>query len=360
QDHERHAGGLPGSSSAPDLADTPPTLPPIQTPARTGYITRAAGEDEWNIQGCEQLGNLCVLQLYDETTVVCQAYERIAETRSSTSESNYDAPQGMPWLYYGLLNHQDASAIAGTVPQLTLDLSSSGAGVSSLPFVLATYALNGTFLGLQNVSAQLQFCPPTPQSSGWLLPGYSYAEQCTVQLFGLASDSLDTVFYDLFLTDDTNTLIPVPVRILNFLSAGVQVNAGGSGTATTGNRLFRRFFLADNAAGTQDGIISALRVATTVTVWITKADSDGSIYIPMVDIEYSERDATLVSDTDASTFSAPAFSFTVHYTMSMSSFYNTMQIVFSLLCIFAGMVAFHRARIWSDRNYAPAEQWDMH
>ena len=63
----------------------------------------------------------------------------------------------MPWLYYGLLSREDASAIVNKIPDVKVDVS-SGSGVNALPFVMAVYNLNGTFLGLQNLTTQFEVC----------------------------------------------------------------------------------------------------------------------------------------------------------------------------------------------------------
>ena len=43
-----------------------------------------------NITLCQQLGNMCVLQLYDKTSVACSAYIDIAKSRPILSSLLYD------------------------------------------------------------------------------------------------------------------------------------------------------------------------------------------------------------------------------------------------------------------------------
>ena len=61
----------------------------------------------------------------------------------------------MPWLYYGLLSRENAQTIAAKVPNLALDVT-PGSFFSKLPFVLAVYDLQGSFIGLQNLNTDLQ------------------------------------------------------------------------------------------------------------------------------------------------------------------------------------------------------------
>jgi hypothetical protein len=43
-----------------------------------------------NITFCEKLANLCVLQMYDQSSVACAAYIKIAQSRPILSSSLYD------------------------------------------------------------------------------------------------------------------------------------------------------------------------------------------------------------------------------------------------------------------------------
>lgn len=43
-----------------------------------------------NVTYCEKLGNLCVLQMYDRTSVACAAYINIAKSRPILSSSLFD------------------------------------------------------------------------------------------------------------------------------------------------------------------------------------------------------------------------------------------------------------------------------
>lgn len=77
-----------------------------------------------------------------------------------TNIFNYLRPSNMPWLYYGLLSGESAESIAAKEPSISLDVT-PGSYFSKLPFVLAVYDSKGTFVGLQNLTTDLQvliFC----------------------------------------------------------------------------------------------------------------------------------------------------------------------------------------------------------
>jgi hypothetical protein len=48
------------------------------------------GCQAWNITKCEELGNLCVLEMYDKSSAACQAYQTIAKARPVVSNILYD------------------------------------------------------------------------------------------------------------------------------------------------------------------------------------------------------------------------------------------------------------------------------
>lgn len=65
-----------------------------------------------------------------------------------------------------------------------------------LPLVVATFAFNGTFLGLHNVSDQLLICKELPPrfEAAWNV-GVQYEVYCYVGVASLTSS--DPIFYDL-------------------------------------------------------------------------------------------------------------------------------------------------------------------
>lgn len=152
-------------------------------------------QDEWDFISCQTLANLCVLLNYDETAPACLFYQTIAKKRSFASYSYLDKPEGIPWLYYGFLNTETAISTVSKAPNIIVDITLTSS-YSSLAFVGAKYALNGTYLGLFNVSTEFQFCPDLI-SLKWFNAGHNYNVNCNLNIYNLAFSGSETIFYEL-------------------------------------------------------------------------------------------------------------------------------------------------------------------
>ena len=72
------------------------------------YLDAAVGCAEFkDVQKCQLLANLCVLQLYNSAAEVCALYKNIVETLPDDTELAYPEyyiddgfKMRMPWLYY--------------------------------------------------------------------------------------------------------------------------------------------------------------------------------------------------------------------------------------------------------------------
>ncbi|KAJ3194492.1 Meckelin [Irineochytrium annulatum] len=312
----------------------------------------------WDEESCQVLGNLCVLQLYLQTSIACQFYQSLVASRvPSMFPSPFQRPRDMPWLYY---QEKPTTLITQFTPNITIDLTST-MNNSALNFYLATYALNGTFLGYQPLQNQLQFC-----SSGWtdVAPwqkiGHDYSLECEITLQTLINTTAQTVFFDIctfcpsdvlqtlttsaaVLVDNTGAYVPVPVRILNNLGNTLDTQKAADGDFT-GSTFTRRFFLLDNVSGVSNGVLKVIRVVSQV-----------------LDIAYSSREIG-IAQTPKTThqYNYPKIDLTVTYTMSMDSFWRTMQILFSLATILAILFSLYVARNTNKRNMTgPGDSIDM-
>jgi len=70
--------------------------------------------------------------------------------------------------------------------------------------VAGLWTLNGTFIGFQNISSQLQLCPVSPPSTAynWLATGHQYSNQCQLNLLTVLGghgvwDANGVIFFDL-------------------------------------------------------------------------------------------------------------------------------------------------------------------
>ncbi|TPX32052.1 hypothetical protein SmJEL517_g04744 [Synchytrium microbalum] len=332
----------------------------------TSMYLRAASkcQYEWDVASCELLGNLCILNLYDESTAPCATYERVAAQRPGTG-STVDVPQYMPWLYYGLLgSHVDPATTLSARLNLSLSVRYSDTTTTSIPFYLAMYTLNGTFLGMQPLTTQLQFCEGSSLNNrkSWTGVGRNYQSSCKLNLASLLSGFVSTVFYEIYVLDGTGSYAPVPIRLLDFRNSNGYVNPSGGPNAITGDRFVRRFFMVDVTSGqtTAGATPQVIRVASSIQIWIQLNPSySGNVYIPVVDIKYIERDVSTLSVSDTSSVSVPTLSFTVTHMMPMDGFWRNMTIAFAIVQVFAGLLGLYRAQTWSQRNLGPQDAMDL-
>lgn len=120
------------------------------------------------VRACQALANLCVLALYAPSHPACGLYTQLANVRRlnpalATPTLLHDL-QGDAVKSDGSLKRQmsfgspvtPASLGAGS-PAAAASIAGAGAS-DSLEVILAAYALNGTFLGLQRLTDQLHYC----------------------------------------------------------------------------------------------------------------------------------------------------------------------------------------------------------
>ncbi|KAI8826206.1 Meckelin [Fimicolochytrium jonesii] len=265
--------------------------------------------------------------------------------------------RGLPRIYYGLgTTLEDSTTVTSQVVTLP-------AGSDTLNLLLGAYTLNGTFLGYEPVGAQLQYCLQTPidQTTAWLKIGHNFEGSCRVNLTSLLQGRAGVVFYQLYIRDATSTLLPIPIRLTNYRATGArQPNLDPDPLSYGSSTLFRRFFVTDGVSGVEGGVRRAVRGVQGVRVWIRKAPGARSVYIPVVDLTYFERDVSTLSGADGgSDVSFPQVTFEMHYTAPLDSFWKAVKIVFALVCVYAGFLALYRARAWSARNLGAGEGWDV-
>ncbi|MEW5313740.1 MAG: hypothetical protein WDW38_005281 [Sanguina aurantia] len=231
-----------------------------------------------------------------------------------TSTSTKPATGPMPWLYYQGSAYSQDKSMAIRVRFQGGSLASGS--VSSLEFVLASYRVNGTFLGYRNWTTQFQICGAAKRDSSlWHRFGWEYANRCSVGLSDVLSELTDTtqpVFYELFLRDSNATLYPVPVRIGN--KDITDKNTDSSQGAV------RRFFYVDNMLGVsaQTGSLQAVQFPTAFSLNVTLMDSPrNAIYPPYLYIMYGgyqvSSSASSGGSSDPASTPAQAAYFAVNY-----------------------------------------------
>jgi meckelin len=314
---------------------------------------------------CQTLANLCVLQQYNALSYPCSVFQEISNLRSSI-ENIATWPQSMPWLYY----RTPSTPCKDTSLQMTMSLNSL-----QLEFIVATYTLNGTFLGYSDVETLFTYCPmPSPwtQTGGgsssttlWMIFGSSQyiSFKCDP---GLLVDR-SQLFYELFLKDTvTGLLMPISVRITNLLdSSGKRPNSKFiSRDLCKSNEIHvRRFYLFDISTGiteTSPDSPVALRFAEYIRLDIRITESDPeSIYTPVLTLQYKDTtiDSTTETPADAqapftsyTAASNPTVTFEVIYSMNSKTFFTTLNGFFIAGIVVAILVFLSKYFNWRTRN----------
>ncbi|KAL1495402.1 hypothetical protein AB1Y20_016770 [Prymnesium parvum] len=312
-------------------------------------------------EACQAVGNLCVLQLYDETTEACRLYRALQDFSTTVpSHQENEWRLRMPGLYYA------EGPAAYTIENINyLEVALPPSAGSELQYMLAAYSLNGTYLGLSVLDAQLQLCSGISRHpSAFRSVGTSQRLACDLTLSQLL-EYAEPVFFDLYLyhdpelspstffpstggaSDAAKSLYPVPVKLLNYQRNGVRPNADGdSTTARLNDQLTRRFFLVDSAAGATDGaaatLPSAVRWASLVELLFTLRTTvhPSRVLPPVLTVEYSEAvlPATATAASLDQTYAqlggaTPTASFVATYTMQMDGTTSTLSILLVMLIV---------------------------
>lgn len=241
-----------------------------------------------NTTACQLLANLCVLQLYNVNHIACQKYRELAADAANNVNGWPDWPETLPWLYYTpgtAATRSKALALQGS-----FDTKASAPEVAFLRFVVATFDVQGQFLGTEDLTSQVQFCLQRPTlMRAFRRFGTTYRNRCT-----LALDSPELaqhpglVFYEPYVVDVDEQLYPVPVLLRDYARDGFMVNQDGSAEQL---QFVRRFFMLDNVSGIPPGATqpAAVRFATHIKLDIElQTSGKGKIYPPQFSISYSD------------------------------------------------------------------------
>ncbi len=294
-------------------------------------------------QDCQTLANLCVLAGLSPQHEVCRFYRAAVSALAAAGDAHgfTDWNLGMPWLYYSSAEEATTARGISTTVRLQGGNTANRSSQEHLRFVLYAYTLNGTFIGTQDLDNQLQLCPRDPAfRTTYLNFGSNFQSACNINSTSFITPArvTGTVFYEMYFVDVDDKLFPVPVKVLNLRSGGVNVNSNGAGgkeTFTSNNVYVRRFFVTDVSGG-----VEPLATLPTIVTWarsITlrtsmQGESTSSIYPPVVVIDYTSREYASVSSTAVSS-SSPALTtvtFTAEYEKDLTGADTAALAVFSL------------------------------
>mmetsp|Transcript_576 Transcript_576/g.970 ORF Transcript_576/g.970 Transcript_576/m.970 type:complete len:1032 (-) Transcript_576:28-3123(-) len=275
-------------------------------------------------QACQHLANLCVASLYTTSSEVpaCEVFIETHEElmKSTTNQVNQFGitgwVAGFPFLYF------DASVTETTYVNSEA-ITAPVIVPTRLRFILATFSLNGTFLGYEELSNQLVLCDSDElHTTDWLSFGVNYNHYCQLNLYHFfqRADPKDR-FYELFYVNATNTLYPVAVKMIN----------GDTNTQIVMSQktLFRRFFTIESEvfAHETDDSKRTITYASSMVMSINLRGSD-AMSPPLLTITYRRQTANNILQPDSAYTSysnmtqfpiyeaiqSPTVSFTAAYT----------------------------------------------
>ncbi|KDO27283.1 hypothetical protein SPRG_07532 [Saprolegnia parasitica CBS 223.65] len=319
------------------------------------YFTSAAigcyyYSNEDNNGACQTLGNLCVLQMFATSSAACSLLRQLASSsRLTTSNGISGWSATLPFLLY---NGGATSILTQTSLQLTMSFSAAAnpATNDTLQFMLASYTLNGTYLGLRPLSTQLLLCDPTARGNfgyglDWLRFGLSKTFAYSCDLTTAFASPPSVLLYELYLVDNDNTLLPVPIRVLNYRDGrNVAVNSNRAPTDVEGDQLTHRFYILDAASGVASGYTTprVISYASRLHLSIpTQASSVSALYPPVLTIEYTaiESPHAIVSSI-----------FQVQYSSSTKAFWSVALALFVLACVVSGCSVLLQYYTWQRRH----------
>lgn len=215
------------------------------------------GSSELSLRSCQALGNLCVLSMYDEDTPACKQYLAIWQRRVGFYHGVEDWKYTIPWLYYRdevdrIINDRGINMKVAFHREIN--------EVNILQFKLAKFSVNGTFVGIEDVSTQFEFCFKSvsdfddrslPHWSGF---GLSHRREYSCEISQLLEKEM--FLYDLYLVEEhsdscnvnpslSDCLYPVPVLIRNLVKNNKFPNINQQ-PDDMDDVYTRRFFLFDN------------------------------------------------------------------------------------------------------------------
>jgi len=308
---------------------------------------------------CQAIGNLCVMAMYDDDSAACALYRELQENAQATVNGDDEWKARLPGLYY----EQGSTMYTQNDVPLTVSLDGDATDIGAvLKYMVASYSLNGTYLGLAELSDELQLCTGVARdATAYLTFGTGMTVDCVVKLDELLATTEPT-FYDLYLQVDGGQLYPVPVKVDNLRVNGRKVNQNANSvTSQQNDQLVRRFFAVDAAAGLEAGNVlpTAVRYAKSARLRVTIIlHTPTRIYPPLLELEYGEVEISSAAETAAAAEAALSSdvraaltsSFVAKYTMEMGATWSTITILFVIAIVLWVLGWFFQLYLWMRRN----------
>jgi hypothetical protein len=243
----------------------------------------------------------------------------------------------MPMLTYGTESATTTLTDTALGKAMSFDATKEVGTSDTVELYVVKTALNGTFLGFERLSTQLQYCSSGVTGSvvgtpSWLRFGHGYTSEyvCDLKALLTSSAAKNPVFYDVYVRDlaadaaaiaaqgtQTSTsvklpmtLYPVPVAIVNYRSSDGSTPNVNTNWGSEANDVYqRRFSLVDGTSGitTAGDNAEVLRYAVDIRISVRARRDDSATtgrpkYMspPLITIKYRERMASsILSDGDA-------------------------------------------------------------
>eukprot|EP00820_Chromera_velia_P022784 Cvel_31300.t1-p1 / transcript=Cvel_31300.t1 / gene=Cvel_31300 / organism=Chromera_velia_CCMP2878 / gene_product=Meckelin, putative / transcript_product=Meckelin, putative / location=Cvel_scaffold4640:52-7843(-) / protein_length=894 / sequence_SO=supercontig / SO=protein_coding / is_pseudo=false len=348
------------------------------------YLESAVGCGVYhNLTMCQTLANLCVMNVYDTSSVCCSFYESTgtkwatsqssALSNPSTNTHDVDAPadslrfRGYPWLIFGRSSQE---LLEDETWQTDLSLDTGNAN-NLLRFWLARFGVEGEFLGWQRVNSELNLCanPDGKRMNStttaeweptWARYGFNFQENCEIHVSALLECGNPLVFFEMFVENSDSTLVPVMVRISNLIRFGELVNA--EGTDISKHVFVRRFMVCDAVTGRTgtDAYIDgadpvAIRYASYIGLSVIQRNGSTaeSAFTPILNITYSSLELTAGDLTSGER--RVSISFQAEYVSIDDGFVTILTALVSICAVFCAfcvlwMFIFFKRRNPTDYN----------
>lgn len=317
-----------------------------------------------SVRYCQILANLCVLQMYDDTSSVCQIHQTLINARSFVTTNNiYNWVPGQPWLY---LAQNDAGCFLNMYGR-KLSLQTS-----FMEYTVAKFNMNGTFIGYFDLDTMLSYCgrsaPFTQQGGGtssstkYQLFGRNQNVNITCELADLyyqkSTQQLveEQFFYEIFLTDRKGLMAPLMVRNVNLRTADVPLigtlnDLYPKFLCDPADVVTRRFFLTDFVSGIDSSTnqLKVIRYANYINLEMgLNPLMFRKVLPPVLTIHYEEIPVlTSKQMRDGEYFQVQT---AASYTMDMVTFNTRMYAGFVFTVIFCSFVFAIRLYYWNVRN----------
>eukprot|EP01043_Picozoa_sp_COSAG02_P053263 COSAG02_NODE_5857_length_3984_cov_7.216752_2_plen_614_part_01 len=307
-------------------------------------------------QSCQALANLCVLQDYNlRDGAVCKLFEdggKLSEmvenqvVGSKHVNDETDWLKHLPWLY------RDRSIRLST-NKITLkvgfDAKPESGVVRTLKFKLATWSLDGTWLGFEDLTTQLDVCSELPFGTAGNAPdylniGYGIRKDCTLNITSLlnAASAPAHKFYDLYLVDADGSLVPTAMKLLNYRdsSSGDAVNVDSNLKEDLVDEQFTsRFVLFDHVStreAADDEYPRVFRYAKSVklTITVTELGVEPSVFTPIVTIDYGAIDVNQLLKGEWDDGAVVEMSFSAEYVKDLTEYKGSLRVIFAICCTF--------------------------